>query len=97
MPKIGVGSKGLLGMPLAELGIPDEEAYIERYCRQTGRSGGIPDRNFYSAFNFFRLAAILQGIAGRVRDGTASSDHAELAVQSVRPLAEIGLKYMDES
>ncbi len=97
MPKIGIGSVGLLGMPLAELGIPDEEAYIERYCQQTGRSGGIPNRNFYSAFNFFRLAAILQGIAGRVRDGTATSDHAELAVQSVRPLAEIGLKYMDES
>ncbi len=97
MPTIGIGFKGLLGLPLADLGIPDEEAYIERYCEQTGRSGGIPDRNFYSAFNFFRLAAILQGIAGRVRDGTAASAHAELAIQSVQPLAEIGLKYMDES
>jgi aminoglycoside phosphotransferase (APT) family kinase protein len=86
-----------LGKPLAELGIPDEVAHIERYCQKTGRSGGIPDRNFYSAFNFFRLAAILQGIAGRVRDGTAASAHAQLAVKSVRPLAEIGLKYMDES
>ena len=97
MPEIGIGSRGLLGKPLAELGIPDEVAHIERYCRKTGRSGGIPDRNFYSAFNFFRLAAILQGIAGRVRDGTAASAHAQLAVKSVRPLAEIGLKYMDES
>ncbi len=97
MPEIGIGSRGLLGKPLAELGIPDEVAHIERYCQKTGRSGGIPDRNFYSAFNFFRLAAILQGIAGRVRDGTAASAHAQLAVKSVRPLAEIGLKYMDES
>lgn len=97
MPEVGIGSKGLLGRPLAELGIPDETATIERYCQQTGRANGIPDRNFYSAFNFFRLAAILQGIAGRVRDGTAASAHAELAVESVRPLAEIGLKYMDES
>ena len=97
MPEIGIGSRGLLGKPLAELGIPDELAHIERYCQKTGRSGGIPDRNFYSAFNFFRLAAILQGIAGRVRDGTAASAHAQLAVKSVRPLAEIGLKYMDES
>ena len=97
MPEIGIGSRGLLGKPLAELGIPDEVAHIERYCQKTGRNGGIPDRNFYSAFNFFRLAAILQGIAGRVRDGTAASAHAQLAVKSVRPLAEIGLKYMDET
>ncbi len=67
MPEIGIGSTGLVGKPLAQLGIPDEDAYIDQYCARTGRDG-IPDRNFYSAFNFFRLAAILQGIAGRVRE-----------------------------
>ena len=90
MPEIGIGSVGLADKPLHELGIPDEDAYIEDYCRRTGRDSGIADRNFYSAFNFFRLAAILQGIAGRVRDGTAASAHASQAVNAVLPLANIG-------
>ena len=92
MPEIGIGSVGLAGKPLAELGIPDEEAYIKAYCRRTGRTG-IANRNFYSAFNFFRLAAILQGIAGRVRDGTAASAHAAQAVNAVLPLASMGWEY----
>ncbi len=93
MPQIGIGSVGLAGKNLTELGIPDEEAYFRQYCRRTGRDDVIPDRNFYSAFNFFRLAAILQGIAGRVRDGTAASAHAAEAVKSVEPLAEMGWRY----
>jgi aminoglycoside phosphotransferase (APT) family kinase protein len=93
MPEIGIGSVGLAGKPLRELGIPDEDAYIEQYCRRTGRDSGIPHRNFYSAFNFFRLAAILQGIAGRVRDGTAASAHAAEAVKAVTPLADIGWRF----
>lgn len=93
MPEIGIGSTGLVDKPLAELGIPDEDAYIARYCERTGRDAGIPGRNFYSAFNFFRLAAILQGIAGRVRDGTAASAHASQAVKAVQPLAELGWKH----
>jgi hypothetical protein len=41
----------------------------------------------YSAYNFFRLAAILQGIVGRVRDGTATNENAPARAQMVRPLA----------
>jgi aminoglycoside phosphotransferase (APT) family kinase protein len=93
MPKLSIGSTGLADKDLATLGIPDEESYIARYCERTGRSGGIDHRNFYFAFNFFRLAAILQGIAGRVRDGTATSAHAEQAVNSVMPLASQGWRY----
>lgn len=93
MPALSIGSAGLVGKPLEKLGIPTEDEYIARYCERTGRRGGIPDRNFYSAFNFFRLAAILQGIVGRVRDGTAASAHAPQAAQSVQPLAELGWRY----
>ena len=96
MPKIGIGSVGLAGKNLKELGIPDEDAYLRQYCRRTGRDEGIPDRNFYSAFNFFRLAAILQGIAGRVRDGTAASAHAAEAVRAVEPLADMGWRYANK-
>ena len=90
MPDVGLGSVGLLGKDLAALGIPDEEAYVGRYCDRTDRSG-ISQRGFYAAFNLFRLAAILQGIAGRVRDGTAASAHARQAAASVAPLAALGL------
>lgn len=93
MPEIGIGSVGLVDQPLHELGIPDEENYIRKYCERTGRSAGIAHRNFYSAFNFFRLAAILQGIAGRVRDGTAASAHAAQAVDAVLPLANLGWRF----
>ena len=93
MPEIGIGSVGLAGKKIADLGIPDEDAYVARYCERTGRDDGIADRNFYSAFNFFRLAAILQGIAGRVRDGTAASAHASHAVKAVQPLADLGWQH----
>jgi aminoglycoside phosphotransferase (APT) family kinase protein len=90
IPRIGIGSSGLKDCDLEGLGIPSEEAYIAQYCERTGRSQGIANRDFYSAYNFFRIAAILQGIAGRVRDGTASSAYAERAAQAVAPLAEMG-------
>jgi len=93
MPEIGIGSTGLMGKDLAALGIPDEETYTTQYCKRTGRENGIANRHFYSAFNFFRLAAILQGIAGRVRDGTAASAHAEKAVKAVTPLADLGWQF----
>jgi aminoglycoside phosphotransferase (APT) family kinase protein len=93
MPDIGIGSSGLKSANLEDLGIPTEEEYIARYCERTSRSGGIPNRDFYAAYNFFRIAAILQGIAGRVRDGTAASAHAEIMARAVTPLAEIGWEY----
>ena len=92
MPQIGIGTTGLKGKDLASLGIPSEEEYVASYCEKTGRAG-IDNREFYSAYNLFRIAAILQGIAGRVRDGTAASVHAERAAKAVAPLAALGWEY----
>jgi len=92
-PEIGVGSSGLLGKDLKALGIPAEEEYVAAYCERTNRQDGIQNRDFYSAYNFFRIAAILQGIAGRVRDGTAASAHAEQADKAVPILAEMAWQY----
>ena len=97
MPKIGIGATGLRDKDLDKLGIPGEEDYTARYCERTGRDDGIADPNFYSAFNFFRLAAILQGIAGRVRDGTAASAHASDAEQAVGPLADLGWRFASKA
>ncbi len=71
---------------LSAYGIPTMDEYVALYCGYTGR-GGLPEVNFYFAYNAFRLAAICQGIVGRVRDGTANSANAELMEARVAPLA----------
>ena len=71
--------RGIGGLDIAALGIPDERAYIKLYCERTGITTPEAlkaDWNFYLAYNLFRLAAILQGIAKRVEAGTASSAQA---------------------
>lgn len=73
----------------SEAGLPSVSEYIGAYCARTGR-GGIENLDVYLAFNFFRIAAIMQGIAGRVRDGTATNIHAAAMAGQVTPLAEIG-------
>ena len=50
-----------------------------------------------SAYNFFRLAAILQGIVGRVRDGTATNENAPARAQMVRPLAATAWEFAREA
>jgi len=71
---------------LAAHGIPTQEEYVAEYCRLTGRAS-LPDLNWYFAYNIFRLACILQGIVGRVRDGTANSPQAAAMSERVPTLA----------
>jgi len=87
MPVQGTSSGTLMGADLSALGIPSEDDYVAAYCRRTGREG-IENIDFYFAYNFFRLAGILQGIVGRVRDGTASNEHAAAMADLVAPLAD---------
>ena len=69
------------------LGIPTQAEYIASYCDRMGRDE-IAHWDFYMAYNIFRSAAILQGIVGRVRDGTASNVHAAERAAQVRPIAQ---------
>jgi aminoglycoside phosphotransferase (APT) family kinase protein len=81
--------RGLKGEDLGALGIPTGQEYAADYCRATGRDL-LPDMPFYSAFSFFRLAAILQGIAKRAADGNASAaDAVDLGARAA-PLAQLG-------
>src|SRR3954470_6649529 len=82
----GAGTGSLLGHDLARLGIPALSEYVDSYVARTGLDPR-PYLAVYSAYNFFRLAAILQGIVGRVRDGTATNENAPARAQMVRPLA----------
>ena len=71
----------------SENGIPTEEEYINMYSKHTDKK--LDEHwEFYTIFNIFKLAGILQGIMGRVRDGTAASKHAEERGNQVAPLAE---------
>lgn len=82
--------RGLGGAKLKDLGIPDESEYVRMYCERTGRDTIDPNHwDFYMAYNLFRLAAILQGIAGRVKDGTAASAQAQEMGRAARPLSDL--------
>ena len=87
--------RGMLGVDFKALGIPSEEEYVEMYCRRTNRTG-IANWDFYMAYNMFRLAGILQGIMGRVKDGTAASEHAHEQGKRARPMAEAGWRQVEK-
>ena len=92
--------RGIAGKDLAALGIPGEEEYIRRYCERTGLKDVDTlraDWNFYMAYNMFRIAAILQGIAKRVEAGTASSAQAKASGAGARPMAELAWKYAQKT
>jgi aminoglycoside phosphotransferase (APT) family kinase protein len=78
---------GFVGHDIESLGIPREGVYLAAYCRRRGLDG-IPDWDFYIAFAMFRLAAIAQGIMGRVLAGTANDANARQRGERARPMAE---------
>jgi aminoglycoside phosphotransferase (APT) family kinase protein len=77
-------------------GIPTIEETVEYYCGLTGRSG-LHDLDWFFSYNAFRLAGILQGIVGRVRDGTANSPHAAQQADRVISLAQASWKFAQKA
>jgi aminoglycoside phosphotransferase (APT) family kinase protein len=96
MPPSEANTGSLVGADLAALGIPPLEQYVGAYVARTGLDPR-PHMAVYSAYNFFRIAAILQGIVGRVRDGTATSAHAAARAEMVRPLAARAWAFASEA
>jgi aminoglycoside phosphotransferase (APT) family kinase protein len=89
--------RGMGGLNLKELGIPSEADYVALYCQRTKRQAIDPSHwDFYLAYNLFRIAAICQGIAKRVLDGTAASDFAAEAASKTRPLADLGWRQVEK-
>ena len=88
----GASTGTLVGHDLAALGIPSLDAYVDAYAARTGLDPR-PHLPTYLAYNFFRIAAIYQGIVGRVRDGTATSEFAPAKAAMVQPLAAIGWRF----
>jgi aminoglycoside phosphotransferase (APT) family kinase protein len=81
--------RGIGGLDLAALGIPSEAEYLQMYATATGREA-TEHWDFYLAYNLFRLAAILHGIAQRAADGNATADDAVETGRKAAPLAELG-------
>lgn len=92
--------RGIAGLDWAGLGIPNEEEYIALYCEGTKLAKPeqlLTDWNFYMAYNMFRIAAILQGIAKRVEAGTASSAQAVSSAAGARPLAQMAWSFAQKA
>jgi aminoglycoside phosphotransferase (APT) family kinase protein len=92
--------RGIGGVDIASLGIPSESEYIHHYCDRSGLATPADlkaDWNFYLAYNMFRMAAILQGIAKRVEAGTASSEQAKINGAGARPMAELAWKFAQQA
>lgn len=81
--------RGIGGLDLSSLGIPGEREYVSMYERATGREAG-EYWDFYLAYNLFRMAAILHGIAQRAANGTAAAVDAVETGRKAGPLADWG-------
>lgn len=82
--------RGMAQADLPSLGIPDADSYLARYVERSGRAA--PSSRVwevYTIYNLFRLAAILQGIAKRVEEGTASNAKARETGAKARPIGEL--------
>ena len=91
LPPGDVG-RGLAGVDRKQLGIPEDQAFVEAYCRRMGLPG-IDRFGFYLAFTYFRMAAILQGVKRRALDGNASNPEKALELGAYVPaFAKGGLK-----
>jgi len=90
--------RGLDGLDLAALSIPDARAYRAGYFRAFGEEEPSErEWNVYLAYSLFRVAAIRQGIMKRVVDGTASSAHARQAGALARPVADLALAFAERA
>ena len=87
---------GLAGIDRAALGIPEESALVERFAAAT-RLDPLPHWNFLLAFQFFRLAAIAQGVLKRALQGNASSEQALAAGRMTRTIARLGAELIIKS
>ncbi|MDU3132210.1 MAG: phosphotransferase family protein, partial [Bradyrhizobium sp.] len=86
---------GLDGVDLKARNIPTMEEAAAIYCAVTGVV--LPDLNWYFAYNLFRLAGILQGIIGRIRDGTAANDKAIESVKRMVPMTKQAWAYAQKA
>ena len=87
---------GLSGADFKALNIPTMEEAEQIYLKASGRSS-IPDLNWYFSYNLFRLAGITQGIAKRIKEGTAANAKAAESAARTVPLAQAAWSYAQKA
>jgi aminoglycoside phosphotransferase (APT) family kinase protein len=90
------GRSGVKGLTGPDTGIPTIEDVVARYCAATRRDG-VPDLNWYFAYNLFRLTGIVQGIKKRIIDGNASSAQAAATVERMPGLVASAWHFAQEA
>ena len=86
---------GLANADFKTLNIPTLDEAAQIYCNVT--KSAVPDLNWYFSYNLFRLACITQGIAGRIRDGTAASAKAMESAARTVPLSKASWEYAQKA
>ena len=90
-----IGGLSITNNQIFYSGIPTEEKILESYLNLT--SLDQPKYwKFLLAFNCFRFAGILQGIAKRVIDGNNSGKNAYEVGKQAEPVADLGSKILKE-
>ena len=79
-----------------ELNIPNLEAYRDMYMENSEFEISESEWNTYMGFSMFKLAAIAQGITGRVRDGTAAGKDADKFFEQTVSLADLGWLFVQK-
>lgn len=88
VPVNHLGEPSLVGADLASLEIPSYDAILDRYFNRS-RHHRPEDLAFHHAYNLFRAAAILHGIAARHRAGNASNEKASETGRLVIPMLQL--------
>jgi len=89
--------RGIGGLDLRALGIPDEASYRRWYLQRVSGEAAIDEATwrFYLGFNLFRMSAILHGIAERAQQGNANSDDAVATGRKAVPLATLARRMVE--
>ena len=90
-----IGGLGNNGNLIQNSGIPSEEMILEKYLNKTG----LEKPKYWKyllAFNSFRFAGILQGIAKRLIDGNNAAENAYQVGEQAEPVAKLGAELLKE-
>ena len=92
----GLEGRGLQDVKRKEFGLMEDKEFVDSYCERAGLSG-IYKFEFYMAFAFFRMAAILQGVKKRGLEGNASNPEKAIKLGNlVKLFSEKGIAILEE-
>ncbi len=89
---VGEQGRGLAGLQRSAEGLMEDQEFIDLYCARRGLAQ-IDRFEFYLAFCYFRMAAILQGVKKRALEGNASNpEKAMQLAKHIPALASAGIQ-----